>query len=88
MMEGRPCYRGWWPPRCLIRTIDRARDTLPTNARLICCHQACGQSYDDGILYEATFDDPGQFAPDLGEDTMDLNTVNGRRDRADDPDCL
>ncbi len=47
-----------------------------------------GQSYDDGILYEATFDDPGQFASDLDEDTIDLNTVDGRRDRADDPDCL
>jgi len=38
-----------------------------------------GQSYNDGILYEATFNDPGQFAPTLDEVTVDLNTANAAR---------
>ena len=32
-----------------------------------------GQTYENGILYEATFNDPGQFAPALGEETLDLH---------------
>ena len=47
-----------------------------------------GQAFEDGILYEATFNDPGQFAPDLDEETLDLNAVNGDRSRSDDADCV
>jgi len=47
-----------------------------------------GQVYDDGILYEATFNAPGQFAPALGEVTRGLNAVNGDRSRGNHPDCL
>jgi hypothetical protein len=47
-----------------------------------------GQAYNNGILYEATFNDPGQFSPTLGEVTVDLNTANAARERSDDPDCL
>ena len=47
-----------------------------------------GQTFEDGILYEATFNNPGQFAPALGETTIDLNVVNGDRGRTDDPDCV
>ena len=46
-----------------------------------------GQTYDDGILYEATFNDPGQFAPALGDATRDLNAVNGDRGRGNHADC-
>jgi len=47
-----------------------------------------GQTFGNGMLYEATFASPGEFAPTLGEVTLNLNAVNGRRGRSDDPDCV
>ena len=47
-----------------------------------------GQTYSNGILYEATFNDPGRFAPTLGEVTVNLNTANAARGESNDPDCL
>ncbi len=47
-----------------------------------------GQTFEDGILYEATFNDPGQFAPALGETTIDLNVVDSDRGQGNHPDCL
>ena len=47
-----------------------------------------GQTFEDGMLYEATFDDPGEFAPALGEVTRGLNAVDADRTSTNDPACL
>lgn len=46
-----------------------------------------GRAYNDGFLYEATFNDPGAFAPALGEAIRTLAAVNGDRTSRNYPDC-
>ena len=47
-----------------------------------------GRTFEDGILYEATFDNPGEFTGTLGDVTLSLNAVNNDRGRTDDADCV
>ena len=46
-----------------------------------------GRAFNNGMLYEATFNDPGEFAPTLHEQTKTLAAVNSTRTSKNHSDC-
>ncbi len=47
-----------------------------------------GRAFNNGMLYEATFNDPGEFAPTLHEQTKTLAVVNSTRTSKNRSDCI